>query len=63
MQVEDLEEGLLACLSAAGHQETALRRSEGLLHTAGSELGSVVHPAAIESAWRLGKWNALDGLL
>ena len=57
-----LHGGLLRCLLNVGHLETALHRAMGLVTTR-RELSTTVTPFAVEAAWRLGRWSALEELI
>lgn len=57
-----VQTGILRCLQNAGHLETALRRGVSVLSQR-SDMAADVLPNVVESAWRLGRWEALDELL
>lgn len=57
-----LHGGILRCLQNSGHLETALHRGIGVLSQR-PDLAPAVTPYAVEAAWRLGRWEALDDLL
>jgi tetratricopeptide (TPR) repeat protein len=58
----ELHSGLLRCLSSVGHVETAMDRAIGVARRK-PLLAPAVIPHAMEAAWRLCKWDTLDGLL
>jgi len=66
----ELERGSLRCLLKIGLHENVLNQVNGIIHTnknnkGGDTIKSVRHsiPTAVDAAWRLGRWDALDDLL
>ena len=63
-----LEKGSLQCLLEMGHYESVLNQVNGVLHRAKvtndeKDGGEEAISLAIDAAWRLGRWSALDSLL
>lgn len=57
-----LHEGMLRCMRNAGHLDMALNHVDGLC-ASNPEVGHKLLPHAVEAAWRLCQWDALDKLL
>ena len=58
----ELHAGMLRCLQNVGHLETALNHAVGVVGRR-PDLSPAVTPAAVEAAWRLGRWEPLEELL